>query len=51
MSKLGAFFASEKGHMTNGVLAVLATASAALVPYLPNTLFLDKTKELIQLFR
>ena len=51
MSKLVAFFNSDKGRVTSGVLAVLATSSAGLVPYLPNTLLLEKTKELIQLFR
>lgn len=51
MSKIAAFFASDKGQKTTGVLTILATASAGLVPYLPNTLLLDKYKELIQLFR
>lgn len=50
-NKLAAFFITEKGKLTSGVLAFTALSAGVLAKYLPNSFLLDQTQEFLQLFK
>lgn len=50
-NKFVAFFATPNGQTTSAVAVLVATSSALLAKYLPNSLLVEQSREFLQLFK